>query len=600
MRRLLASLVLALVLAPAAHAAGWGAPVAIPQSNLDPDVGGVWFGPENRGLLWWETSPGLHRVAASADGGASWGAPTSPLAIEDLEIGADAAGDRVFAWSGGGFVRIQRGGSAAVPGAGYAQLAVPGGPDEISLAVQGNGDALVAWSGGASSNGTAGAAFWPAGAALPNAGQELLRSANGASHPLAVLDPDRRAVVSFRMAFRRWQATAADASQPTPFGAATDLGDGGGAIGGQAADGRALLAVTEIVLTPDRRSTDYQRVAVATRAPGGTFAGFAPLQGSQTDSVRFALNPRQVLVAPTGDALVAWDTWPMTLPPGSCADNLPAYKAWAAVGRLGAGGGAGLAPATLHGGTTQGDEPWGAVGADGRRALVFDEIVRCTAGGVLDLPISRPLFAASGTPALIAAPPAELEAMAFRGDGQLYGIYNTGTPSFSLAGVLYDTGVPLTPPGPPAPGPPGPSAPGPGPAPGPVPRGPVVTIPVVPSSVTVTARAVEVVVRVVEPGDITLDLLARGSGLVRASAAARRGRRRGARRARPVLVGTARRRLARAGTVTIAIRLTRRGRSTLASRRRLAITLRTTFRPLSGGRAVVSSRAYTLRPPRAR
>lgn len=590
MLRVLAVLLLLLAVAPAAHGAGWGGSVAVPSSNLDPDVGGLHFGPDGNGLLWWEQSSGLYRVSQTTDGGASWGAPTL-LAMEDLEIGVDGAGNRVFAWVGGGMVRIQRSGPTGVPGGAYAQYAVPGGAAELSLAVQADGDALVAWTGGSFSASTAGAGFWPAGAATPNPGQELLRGTNGATHPLAVLDPDRRAVVAFRMSLRRWQATAADASQPTPFAVPTDHGAGGGALGGQAADGRALLAYTELVLRPDT-SQDYARVMVAGRAPGGAFGGFSPLQGTRTDSVRFALLPRQVAVAATGDALLAWDTGPMELPPGSCASNLGAYKAWAATGSIGASGAPGLAAAQLHG-ATNGDDPWGAIGPDGRRALVFEEIVDCP-GGVSGLPLSRTLFAAAGSPLPIAAPPRTLEALAFRGDGQLYGIYNTGSPSFSLAGVAYDTGAPLAP-TPPGPGP----APGPGPpAPAPAPRGPVVTIAVVPTSVRVTASVVEVKLQLPEPGDITLDLLARGSGLVRAAAAARRGRRRRRRAPRPVLIGSARRRVARAGLVTVGIRLTRRGRRTLAARGRLAVTLRTTFKPASGGRAVSTSRAYTLRAPR--
>jgi hypothetical protein len=240
-----------LLVAAPARAAVLGPPIAITGSTDYSDLLGIRFDHGGDGVAWWKTSGGLVKASTTTDGGATWSNAVY-LPGSTFAVGNDSAGNRIWAYNSSTKLKVERTAPGGLPtgGAGVPEAAV-GQLRSVSISVTPAGDALVAYAEtGCCSNVKAGAMFWKAGAASPNPVQQLLDAPNGAYYPLAVLDPDGHAAVSWYHNYRRREAYTDDVTKTAPFGTPVDFdspGPGDADHSGATPDGRAVTWFGKVV-----------------------------------------------------------------------------------------------------------------------------------------------------------------------------------------------------------------------------------------------------------------------------------------------------------------------------------------------------------------
>ena len=472
-----------------------------------------------------------------------------------------------------------------------------------NIAVAGNpaGDALVVWTENQGATHKAVALFWPKGAA-PNTlvARELLAGGTvTASAPFAVLDPSRSATVTWSQNNARYQVTTADAGAADPWGAPTTELGGGAGMGASLPDGRAVYA---FLRGYTNGAQTWFEALFSTRMPGKPFRPPASLVGGGSPSapparIATELSPPAIRagISAAGRVLVSYIAVDSATPPGVCDPyNRTVHAVLARVED-----GSDPPAFTNQAVSDPGDpDPIGLLGtvrggSDDRLAMAWREVT----GGCWDTP-NRPerrmaAYVAPGQTSVtpigpgIPGPPSTFRDLYWKSDGQLIFWTQTSGPIVNSQ-TPYDTGVPITPfaglptaaPPPTPPGSGGAPASGPGPPPAAVARR------VSTRFVAAAKGTVKMTVLAPGSGELTVQLLAKKAGLIAA--------------AKPVLVRSYRRRVAKAGTVRLTLALTGRARKTLVRRGRLAITVRTTFKP-SGGVAATTSAKTTFRlAPRAR
>jgi hypothetical protein len=557
---------------------------------VSPGSGGeqphLFFDPVGNVTAWWGDPVG---VSSSADGGATWSAAATPPGFPDvLGVAGDAQGGRVFAWPAGSGIRVMRTGPTGLPvGNAYATIALgPVSANDVSVAVNRSGDALIAYTtlqGGSFSNGQGGASFWPAGQPAPNPGQWIASSTSSSFAPNAILDDDRYAVAVWQSDQTVVQSVAANANGANPFGPPTTVGSGGGPKTAQAFGGRAVLSWQENlpVPAPDPGfGSNYTRLLGATRAPGQPFGAGAVIGGDAKDFVVVA--PGSVAIAPTGRFVIGFATVVNRTGGLQCKDIRGNWRARASTGTIDANGMTQFASSVVGGGgTVNAFQPYVAAGPDGRLIASWNQNEDCGPADNGANPTQRPgvAFAPPDGPfAPTPQPPGWVGALGFRTDGTAYAIAGSvPVLDSNLFGVPYDTGVPFI----------SPAAPAPSPAVIPTPPTPPGTTVGVSPPKFISARpqagGTLKLTFTSDPGDLSFIVYAKATGLVAKSPAKR------------VKVASAKVKVRKRGRVTVVLRATGRGARTLKRRGRLAGTLQTTFKPASGGKATVTTRAVTFR-----
>lgn len=520
-------------------------------------------------------------------GAAGFGATTSPLSEPPPAAAAPAA---VFP----SFNSLRIYGPTT-----FVDVPTAGTVEDANVSIAGNaaGDVLVAWTENSGSIHKAVALFWPKDAAPATlVAHELLSGGTvAAATPFAVLDPDRAATIVWPQASTLYQVTTADAGAASPWGApTTELGAGSG-MGARLPDGRAVYAFLHGYTNGPQV---WFEALFSTRMPGQPFRSPASLAGGGsglTPPARFAAvaGPPAIraAISPAGRTLVSY----IDLKNG---DELPTpcdpydRQVHAVLSRVEPGAGP---PSFSDQVVSESGDPdpqslAGTVraGQDDRLAMAWNEVT----GGCWNTP-NRPerrmaAYVAPGQTSMTATgpgipgPPATFRDLYWKADGQLLFWTQTTNPIVNSQ-TLYDTGVPITPvTGPPAG--PAPAAPAPAPVGAPA-AGAGVPSPAVARRVTTKFVAssqgtVKMTIAAPGSGDLAIQLLAKQTGLIAA--------------AKPVLVRTYKRRVAKAGPVRVTLALSGRARRTLLKRGRLAITVRTTFKP-TGGVATTTSTSTTFR-----
>jgi hypothetical protein len=598
MRRLLVVALAMLAAAPAtAHAVvGWSSPVALPgASGQATDFFSELAFAGDNGLASWPNNIGsVMSVSATTNGAASWGsAPTTPNLPDRVKFAFDGAGNRYFAWvSGTNRIKLLRAGATGgVNAAGAVELGPATTYDarDMSLAVNPAGDMLLLWTNVTSAS-SGRAIFWAHDAVAPNAAQVLTTTGSSGASPVAVLDPDRKAVVAFQDGQTMVQASTNDANATDPFGGLTPLsnaGQVGGARGAQAPDGRAAIAwyAQTSISTNQYGSNSSRKLYGAVRGPGQTFSAPAQIDGAADYDAGYT-GGIDVAVSATGRAIVGYGQTINNGVTQSC-ETVQAYRKTAlATAQITPQGGGGLAGGAIFGGAdVGGNAAHVAAGSDDRLGATFLEFDNCTGGPTAFGPGAA--FSKDATPAIIADPPQFPGLVAFRGDGKMVALVTAAGQAYGAwSSSIYDPEEPVDPPDNGGGGttPPVTTTPTPPPPPQqPLPRAPGNTPPPKPSNVS--ARNDGSVV-------LTYNLQSTGSLLVEAYA------RRGLLAAVPkgnLLAGSVTKRVTKAGTLKVTLKPNSRAKKRLRKAKKLKVTMRSTFTPTVGVKPPATTTTATLK-----
>lgn len=584
MARSSAAALMALVCAaPAQAAGGWSTPVPIPGASgvgrdrtLD-----LLFDSGQNGLALWKPGFGSFAVNRTTDGAASWGPrQDTPRVSEDLHVALDGAGNRVYVFRAGSFLRVVRTTPAGGPDATTFKDLQLGDPGTVSLAVNTAGDALIGYTSDNTSS-TAGAVFWAHDAAEPNAPQTFT-GAQGTTltTPFVVLDPGRSAVFTFQSAAQMVQVTAADASAAQPFGAQVPLTDGSSTVAGmRGAQNPAGQAAIEWY---EQSPADRFDLHAATRAAGQPFHPPVIVQ-SGGDIEAGANSNNDIAVGGQGRVLIGYFTR-VSRPGGSpCSVTLGDAHTMVAAATIQPDGSAAFVPKLMAGGgTVNSFIPRVAVGSDGRAAAAWVGFVGCDSnesataapGAAFAPPYTGP-GAVADPPELGAIPAAPQfpGPVAFRGDGQLVALVDdNASRAGSFSTTIYDTGVNVEPTPTPTPSPAPAPAPGPGPAPAP---GPSPTLPV--------ASAKIAKVKAAKNGTLAVTIKAPAAGRVTAEALVKSKR-----------AAKASKKVAAAKTFTLTLKPKGRFKKQLKKKGRLKATLRISFTPPAGAAPKAVTRKVTF------